>query len=80
MSHLTQTELDALNASTLPRKTPFMISGVSITQFSVARYYGGMSYNGASYLYLPETDELIRDDVAKWLAKSRKAAKAKEKA
>ena len=80
MSHITQTELDALNASNLPRKTPFMISGINLTQFSVARFYGGMSYNGASYIYLPETDELIRDDVVKWLAKLRKAAKTKEKA
>ena len=73
MSHLTQTELDALQASTLPRKTAFLIGSVSRSMFSVARHYGGATVNGSSYLYLPLSDELIRDDVAKWLAKLRKA-------
>lgn len=73
MSHLTQSEIGALNATALPRKTPFLIQGISMTQFSVARHYGGMTYNGSSYLYLPLSDELIRDDVAKWLSKLRKA-------
>jgi hypothetical protein len=49
---------------------------VSLTQFSVARHYGGMSVNGKQYTYCHETDELIRDDVLKFVAKMRKAKKA----
>lgn len=45
---------------------------VSQTQFSIARYYGGCQYNGDSYTYLPETDELIRDDVLQWKLKRKK--------
>jgi len=75
VSHLTQTEIDALNSSTLPRKTAFLIRHVSSSMFSIARHYGGATVDGATYLYLPVTDELIRHDVMKWLAKQRKAAK-----
>jgi len=75
MSYLTQTEIDALNSSALPRRTTFLIQHVSSSMFSVARHYGGATVDGASYLYLPLTDELIRADVVKWLAKHRKAAK-----
>lgn len=76
-SHLTDEELAALQSSPLSRKTPYLMQGVSIGVFSVARYYGGIRYNGQSYTYLPETDELIRDDVIKWLAKYRKGRKPK---
>lgn len=78
MSHFTDSELLALNASTLPRDAPFAIQGVSHGMFSVARHYGGMKYNGHRYNYIPTTDELIRDDVIKWLAKHRKANKPTE--
>lgn len=36
-----------------------------MSQFSVARYYGGCVLNGVHYKYDPENDELIRDDVVK---------------
>ena len=52
-----------------------MIRGVSQTQFSIARYYGGVVFKGMHYTYLPATDELIRADVAKWLAKYRRTEK-----
>ena len=74
-SHLTQSEIDALQLSTLPRDTPYIVQGVSHTQFSVARHYGGMTYQGKFYSYIPTTDELIRDDVVKWLKQHRKPAK-----
>ena len=74
-SYLTQAEIDALQASDLSRSTPFLICGVSQTQFSVARYYGGAKYNGQQYTYMPTTDELIRDDVLKWVTKQRKPKK-----
>ena len=71
-SHLTQSELEALGSSGLPKDTPFLIRGVSHTQFSVARHYGGATVNGWAYAYLPDTDELIRQDVMKWLKRRRK--------
>lgn len=77
MSYLTQSEIDALQDSDLPRDTPYLICGVSQTQFSIARYYGGCTFNGASYTYLPDTDELIRDDVRKFVLALRRRKKAK---
>jgi len=73
MRHITEAEELALQDAGLDRQSPFMIRGVSQTQFSIARHYGGVSFSGQNYAYLPATDELIRDDVAKWLAKHRRA-------
>lgn len=75
MSYLTTEELDALQTSDLPRDTPYLIEGVSHGMFSIARHYGGAVYNGESYAYIPTTDELIREDVVKWLAKRRRVVK-----
>ncbi len=52
------------------------------TQFSVARFYGGMTYAGRVYTYfeprIPGTDEVawlvVRDDFLRWVS-SRKEAK-----
>lgn len=73
MGHMTEKEIDALQATKLDRATPFAIGGVSQSQLSIARHYGGCKFQGRNYLYLPGTDELLRDDVVKWLAKHRKA-------
>ena len=74
MRHMTESEEIALQDAGLDRKSPFMIRCVSQTQFSIARHYGGVVFKGQHYYtYLPATDELIRDDVAKWLAKHRRA-------
>ena len=73
MSYLTEQEIIALNESTLSTATPFAISGVTNSQLSIARYYGGCSYQGKHYIYMPMTDELVRDDVMAWLAKYRKS-------
>jgi len=51
------------------------MTNVSMTQLSIARHYGGCTYQGDSYTYLPHTDELIRDDVLKWQRKQKRAAK-----
>ena len=42
---------------------PEEIHYVSQTQFSVARYYGGCTFNGASYVYDAENDKLVRKDI-----------------
>ena len=73
MRHITESEEMALQDAGLDRQSPFMIRGVSQTQFSIARYYGGVVFKCQHYTYFPATDELIRDDVAKWLAKHRRA-------
>lgn len=72
MSYVTNAEVDALQSSGLSRETPYLIRGVTQTQFSIARYYGGAKYNGEPYTYMPDSDELIRDDVLKWITKQRK--------
>ena len=51
------------------------MTNVSMTQLSIARYYGGCKFQGDSYTYLPHTDELIRDDVLKWQRKQKRTAK-----
>ena len=62
----------------LHRKSPYGITNVSMTQFSVARYYGGMNFNGSFYIYNPPTDELIREDVLKWRNKELKSKRKKK--
>ena len=59
----------------LDRSTPYGVQNVSCSQMSIARHYGGIKYNGQDYLYLPATDELIRDDVFRWLTKRERNAK-----
>jgi hypothetical protein len=39
--------------------------GVTYTQLSIARHYGGTTVNGKRFTYFPGTDELIRDDLLK---------------
>jgi hypothetical protein len=52
-------------------------SNVSMSQLSIARHYGGATVQGKHFVYNPADDSLIRDDVVKWIAKKRKAAKAR---
>lgn len=72
MRYITKTERAALDSSTLPPNPPFMIDDVSSSMFSLARHYSGATVQGAAYIYLPLSDELIRSDVLKWLVKHRK--------
>ena len=58
---------------------PDEIHGVSQSQFSVARHYGGITFNGAHYTYIPHEDKLVRDDILKARAKAAKDAKKAEK-
>jgi len=61
--------LDSIKNCPLDRKTPFGIAGVRGSPFSIARHYGGIKFQEASYTYMPHSDELIRDDVLKWARK-----------
>ena len=56
---------------------PEEIHGVSQSQFSVARHFGGCTYMGQSYIYDAGQDRLIRRDV--YLARL-KQGKAEAKA
>jgi hypothetical protein len=75
MTYLTQDEIDLLQLSNLSRDTPFLIAWVGHWQLSIARHYGGCKFNGQNYTYIPTTDELVRDDVLKWVTKRRKEQK-----
>lgn len=56
----------------LDRGAPFAISNVSQTQLSIARHFGGIKFHGHCYTYNPEADELVRNDVLRWLKKQDK--------
>jgi len=64
-----------VEACGLHKRTPYGMTNVSMTQLSIARYYGGCRFQGDDYIYLPDTDELIRHDVLKWQRKKKRAAK-----
>lgn len=49
------------------------MTNVSMTQFSIARHSMGCTLNGDHYIYVPQTDELIRADVLKWKKKRENA-------
>ena len=74
MSYLTLDELDAVQSSGLDPFTPYVIQGANFTQFSIAQYFGMCKYGGRDYYYNRATDELIREDVLKWVTKRRKKA------
>lgn len=69
-SYLTHEEVQAAYA--LHRRAPYAICNVSQGFFSIARHYGGMTYQGCAYTYFPEHDECVRDDVLKMVKKMRK--------
>ncbi len=70
MSYLTEAEVEAIQH--LGRDTPYCISNASMSQFSVARHFGACTFNGHSYTYMATSDELIRDDVLRFVTKMRK--------
>lgn len=57
---------------------PERIYNVSQTQLSIARHYGGITFNGEGYHYDCDTDTLIRMDIwkAEHAADKKAAAKA----
>lgn len=60
------THLDNLENCPLHKRTPYGVRNVTQTQFSIARFSMGCTFNGDHYVYIPPTDELIRADVLKW--------------
>lgn len=60
-------------ADGMAEQPPILYRNVSQTQLSIARHSGAAIVNGKRYVYT-EADELIREDVLKWLKKHRKAA------
>lgn len=44
---------------------------IRFTQLSIARHYGGTKVNGVHYVYIPESDELVREDVLAMVMKRR---------
>jgi hypothetical protein len=63
---------DLQAAQSLHKRAPYSICGISHGFFSLARMYGGMTYQGCRYTYFPAHDECVRDDVIKIVAKRRK--------
>lgn len=70
---LTPEDIDPLVAAGKLGKTDSSIGwrDVKDTQLSIARHYGGTNVNGVHYTYIPESDELVRDDVLKMVMKAR---------
>lgn len=71
------------------KQYPYEIHNPMMTQLSIARFYGGINYNGVHYVWVqhgtdPHAAVLVREDVdnarAKAAAKARKSAKAKNAA
>lgn len=71
-SYLTAAELRA--AQVLHQRAPYVLCQVSQGFFSIARHYGGLTYNGCMYVYMPGHDECVRDDVLKLVTKMRRLA------
>ena len=52
--------------------------GISHTVLSIARQSGGAKINGSEYLYFPDKNALVRDDLIKVLKKYLKSGSAFE--
>lgn len=78
---LTEDERTAILAQPKPpaESPPWQIFGVSRSQLSIARHYGGCKYNGHGYTYDPSDDSLTRDDVLDEAVKMRRVAKEPSK-
>lgn len=72
-SYLTADEVQAV--SHLHRVAPYALCNVSHGFFSIARHYGGLTYQGCHYTYMTGHDECVRDDVLRLVTKLRKLRK-----
>lgn len=76
---LTDNDKNGLILAGLHQRTPFSIISISNTQLSIARYYGRMMFEGEAYTHIPETDSLVRLDVAAWLRRRDKIEQQRER-
>jgi hypothetical protein len=76
-SYLTEDEM--CMAHTLHSRAPYVLRGVSKGFFSLARHYGGLTFQGCHYTYIPPHDECVRDDVLKMVGKTRRKTSASKK-
>lgn len=74
---ISEEEKNEIIDSKISMNTPLYYASVSNTQLSLAMHCGAITVNNSTYLYIKETDELIRDDVLHFISKLRKQ-KAKE--
>jgi hypothetical protein len=74
-NYLTAEEVQA--AHRLHQRAPYALCNVSRGFFSVARHYGGLTFQGCDYTYMPWHDECVRDDVLRLVTSLRKL-KAKQ--
>ena len=72
MKYPTDYEIAAIQH--MGRATPYIINNISTGMFSIARHYGGMTYNAHHYTYFSKHDVCIRDDVVKALMQIRMTA------
>lgn len=77
-SYLTADEVQA--AQTLHKRAPYALCSVSQGFFSIARHYGGCTFQGCHYTYMPGHDECVRDDVLRLVTKLRKKQAGKKEA
>lgn len=78
-SFLSQDEELSLQESGLHKRSWYVIRNVSTSIFSVCRHYGGGVIQNEHYTYTPTTDELIRNDVLKFVMKQRREIAARER-
>jgi len=69
---ITDEELSKLKCK---RDAPYIIENVSLSQFSIARRYGGIFHDNYRYTYFRDTDRLVRRDVVEAVKKMRREAK-----
>jgi hypothetical protein len=60
------------------RSTNVAFTNVSMTQLSIARHYGGAKVQGKHFVYNPDDDSLIREDVVKWFANRKRPPSPQE--
>lgn len=75
-SYLTADEVQA--AQKLHQRAPYALCNVSMGFFSIARHYGGLTYQCCHYTYIPGHDECVRDDVLRLVTRLRKKTAGKK--
>ena len=75
-SYLTADEVMA--AQKLHKRAPYALCNVSRGFFSIARHYGGCTFQGCHYTYMQGHDECVRDDVLLLVTKLRKVPASKK--